>query len=73
MSYIFFWTVRGVRAENFKELLDASQAESSPIVFLEVVPGEKAYFVVNGVNTTYRYTLSRAYQDRLAASGEKEY
>ncbi len=62
-----------MRVENFKELLDASQAESSPIVFLEVVPGEKAYFVVNGMNTTYRYTLSRAYQDRLASSGEKEY
>lgn len=62
-----------MRVENFKELLDASQAENSPIVFLEVVPGEKAYFVVNGANTTYRYTLSRAYQDRLAANGEREY
>lgn len=62
-----------MRVENFKELLDASQAESSPIVFLEVVPGAKAYFVVNGANTTYRYTLSRAYQDKLATNGEKEY
>lgn len=61
-----------MRVENFKELLDASQAENSPIIFLEVVPGEKSYFVVNGVNTTYRYTLSRAYQDRLAANGEEE-
>ena len=65
--------MRGVRAENFKELLDASRRESSPIVFLEVVPGEGFTSSVNGVNTTYRYTLSRAYQDRLAASGEKEY
>ena len=62
-----------MRVENFKELLDASQAENSPIVFLEVVPGEKSYFVVNGATTTYRYTLSRAYQDKLAANGEKEY
>lgn len=62
-----------MRVESFKELLDASQAENSPIVFLEVVPGEKSYFVVNGVSTTYRYTLSRAYQDKLAAKGEKEY
>lgn len=62
-----------MRVESFKELLDASQAENSPIVFLEVVPGEKSYFVVNGANTTYRYTLSRAYQDKLAAGGEKEY
>ncbi len=55
-----------VRVPNFKELLDASNAENMPIVFLEVVPGEKAYFVVNGANTTYRYTLSRAYQERMA-------
>jgi len=61
-----------IRVENFKELLDASQAENSPIIFLEVIPGEKSYFIVNGVNTTYRFTLSRAYQNKLAAQGEKE-
>lgn len=62
-----------MRVESFKELLDASQAENAPIIFLEIIPGEKSYFIVNGVNTTYRYTLSRAYQDKLAANGEKEY
>lgn len=62
-----------IRVEGFKELLDAAQAENAPVVFLEVIPGEKAYFVVNGVTTTYRYTLSKAYQDKLAAAGEREY
>lgn len=62
-----------IRVDSFKELMDASQAESAPIIFLEVIPGEKSYFIVNGANTTYRYTLSKAYQDKLAASGEKEY
>lgn len=62
-----------VRVEGFKELLDASQAEGAPIVFLEVIPGEKSYFVVNGAMTTFRYTLSKAYQDKLAAEGAKEY
>lgn len=61
------------RVEGFRELMDAAQAENAPIIFLEVIPGEKAYFIVNGLNTTYRYTLSRAYQDKLAANGEKEY
>lgn len=62
-----------MRVESFKELLDAAQAEGAPVVFLEVVPGEKSYFVVNGANTTYRYTLSKAYQDKLASEDEKEY
>lgn len=62
-----------VRVSSFKELLDAQNLENTPIVFLEVVPGEKSYFIVNGVNTTYRYTLSRAYQDKLAAEGESEF
>lgn len=62
-----------MRVESFKELLDASQAEGAPVIFLEVVPGEKSYFIVNGVNTTYRYTLSKAYQDKLAENGESEY
>lgn len=62
-----------VRVMNFKELLDAQNLENTPIVFLEVVPGEKAYFVVNGANTTYRYTLTKAYQDKLAADGESEF
>ncbi len=62
-----------VRVASFKELLDAQNLENTPIVFLEVVPGEKSYFIVNGVNTTYRYTLSRAYQDKLAAEGESEF
>lgn len=62
-----------VRVMSFKELLDAQNLEKSPIVFLEVEPGNKAYFVVNGTNTTYRFTLSRAYQEHLRAEGESEW
>lgn len=62
-----------VRVMSFKELLDAQSLESSPIVFLEVEPGNKSYFVVNGTNTTYRFTLSRAYQDLLQEEGESEW
>lgn len=63
-----------VRVESFKELLDAQGLEQAPITFLEVIPGEKAYFIVNCMNgTTYRYTLSKAYQDKLAAEGESEF
>lgn len=54
-----------VKVMSFKELLDAQNLEQTPIVFLEVEPGNKAYFIVNGVNTTYRFTLSRAYQEKM--------
>lgn len=59
---------------GIREMLDVSYKLSSPIVFAEVESGNKAYFVVNdGVNgITYRYTVSRAYQNHLAANGEKE-
>lgn len=62
-----------VRVMSFKELLDAQNLEKSPIVFLEVEPGNKSYFIVNGASTTYRFTLSRAYQEHLRAEGESEW
>ena len=62
-----------VRVMNFKELLDAQNLENTPIVFLEVEPGNKSYFVVNGANTTYRFTLSRAYQEKLQEEGNSEW
>lgn len=51
-----------IRVENFTELLDAQKMEQTPIVFFEVEPDNKAYFIVNGAKTTYRFTLTRAYQ-----------
>lgn len=62
-----------VKVPSFKELLDAQALENTPIVFLEVEPGKKSYFIVNGAKTTFRYTLSKAYQDKLQHDGEKEF
>lgn len=62
-----------VRVMSFKELLDAQNLENTPIVFLEVEPGNKSYFVVNGATTTYRFTLSRAYQEHLRDEGQSEW
>ena len=62
-----------VRVMSFKELLDAQNLENTPIVFLEVEPGNKSYFVVNGATTTYRFTLSRAYQEHLHDEGQSEW
>lgn len=62
-----------IRVMSFKELLDAQNLENTPIVFLEVEPGNKSYFIVNGASTTYRFTLSRAYQEKLREEGDKEW
>lgn len=61
-----------VRVESFTELLDASDNEGAPIQYYNVVPDYKSYFVVKGLNTTYRYTLSREYQDKLRRTGQKK-
>lgn len=59
------------RVNSFVELLDAANNEGAPILFCEVVPDHKAYFVVEGATTIYRYTLTQAYQQELRRSGEK--
>lgn len=59
-----------VRVSKFEELLDAQSQENKPIIFYEVDPDNKAYFIINGENTTYRFTLTRAYQERLKAEKE---
>lgn len=59
-----------VRVESFTELLDASDTENAPIQYYDIDPDYKSYFVVKGMNTTYRYTLSRAYQDNLRKTGQ---
>ena len=61
-----------VRVNEFIELVDAANTEDAPILFCEVVPDYKAYFVVAGANTIYRYTLTRAYQDELRRTGQKK-
>ncbi len=59
-----------VRVPKFEELLDAQSQENKPIIFYEVDPDNKSYFIINGENTTYRFTLTRAYQERLKAEKE---
>lgn len=53
-----------VKVETFNELLDAQKIEQSPIIFYEVEPGNKAYFVLKGAKETYRFTLTKAYQNK---------
>lgn len=60
-----------IRVSSFEELIDAQQMEQTPILFYEVEPGKKAYFVLNGAKSTYRFTLTKAYQLKLLQKNKK--
>jgi len=60
-----------IRVASFEELIDAQQMEKTPILFYEVEPGKKAYFVLNGTKSTYRFTLTKAYQIKLMQKNKK--
>ncbi len=50
--------------ETFEEMVDASQNLKSPILFYEVIKGEKCFFVITKDDTLYKYRLTRAYLER---------
>ena len=47
--------------ENFKELVDAAQNLNQPILFYEIIPNEKCFFIVIKDDTLYKYRLTKAY------------
>jgi hypothetical protein len=72
VSENFYEPENTMRVSEFIELVDAANTENAPILYCEVVPEYKAYFVVAGANAIYRYTLTRAYQDELRRTGQKK-
>ncbi len=50
--------------ETFEEMVDASQNLKTPILFYEVIKGEKCFFVIIKDETLYKYRLTRAYLER---------
>ncbi len=50
-----------IRVMSIEELVDAHDTTGSPIIYYEVVPDEKSYFIIAAGNTLYKLTISRAY------------
>jgi hypothetical protein len=50
-----------IHPENFTEMVDASTNLGEPILFYNVIPGEKCFFVIIKDDTLYKYRLTRAY------------
>ena len=66
-----------VRVMSFEELLDVNEMTKEPIIYYEVIPGEKSYFVILKDDTLYKLTISRAYleqqeQEKKLAKNKKE-
>ncbi len=50
--------------ETFQEMVDASQTLNSPILYYEVIKGEKCFFVIIKDDTMYKYRITRAYLEK---------
>ncbi len=50
-----------IRVMSIEELIDAHDSTNSPIIYYEVIPGEKSYFIIIDNNTLYKLTISREY------------
>ncbi len=53
-----------IRVMSIEELIDAHDATGSPIIYYEVIPNEKSYFIIIQGKTLYKLTISRAYLEQ---------
>ena len=50
--------------DKFSEMVDASQNLGAPILFYDVIPGEKCFFIIIQNDVLYKYRLTKAYLQR---------
>ncbi len=50
-----------IRVMSIEELVDAHDSSGSPIIYYEVIPNEKSYFIIIDNNTLYKLTISRLF------------
>ena len=53
-----------VYPEEFGEMVDASINLKTPILYYEVIPGEKCFFVITKGDTLYKFRLTKSYLER---------
>lgn len=53
-----------VRVMSIEELIDVNEISNEPIIYYEVVPNEKSYFIVLKQDTLYKLTITRAYLEK---------
>ncbi len=50
-----------IRVMSIEELIDAHDSTGQPIIYYEVIPEQKSYFIIVAGNTLYKLTISRVY------------
>lgn len=50
--------------KSFKEMVDVAQNFNVPILFYEVIPGEKCFFIVAKDDILYKYRLTKAFLEK---------
>ncbi len=53
-----------IRVMSIEELIDAHDATGNPIIYYEVIPNEKSYFIIIQGNILYKLTISRAFLEK---------
>lgn len=56
-----------VRVMSIEELLDVNELTKEPIIYYEVEPNQKSYFIILKQDTIYKLTISRAYLEKEEA------
>jgi hypothetical protein len=56
-----------VRVMSIEELLDVNELTKEPIIYYEVEPNNKSYFIILKQDTLYKLTISRAYLEKEEA------
>lgn len=60
-----------IRVMSIEELIDVTEISNEPIIYYEVVPNSKSYFIVLKQDTLYKLTISRAYLEKQEAKKQK--
>ena len=61
-----------IRVMSIEELLDAYETTKQPIIYYEVIPHEKSYFVVMNGDTLYKLTITRGWLEKQRYLKEQE-
>ena len=61
-----------IRVMTIEELIDVTEISNEPIIYYEVVPNEKSYFIVLKQDSLYKLTVSRAYLEKHANDKKEE-
>lgn len=61
-----------IRVMDISELIDLHDMSSKPIIYYEVIPKEKSYFIILSEKTLYKLTITRAWLERNATQSEAD-